>query len=371
VPAGSPLDGRTVGDLEEAAKGNIVVTALARGPTRNRIPNQHWPLAAGDVLTVQADPHSIKPILVAQGLELAHAKGFEDMPAEGADELATIEVLVGVGSPLVGRTAQSIGLRQNHNVNFVAVSRAGRRLDRELRTHVFETGDVLVLQGFESHVAQAIGDLKLLPLADRNLDMTTPSRGAVSLGVLAVAMLLVSLKVVPVAVGFFGAAVLMIWLGQISLKDAYDSIEGPVIVLLACLIPVAKSLETTGLTDIIGSGIASAAAGLPGWAAVGLMLAVAMAATPFLNNAAAVLMLGPIAGVVAGSLGYRPEAFLMAIALGCACDFLTPIGHQNNLLVMGPGGYRFSDYWRLGLPLSLLVLTVGTALILLVWPLTA
>jgi di/tricarboxylate transporter len=182
-------------------------------------------------------------------------------------------------------------------------------------------------------------------------------------------MLLISLGVATVAVGFFAAAVLVVLLRQITLKDAYEAIEGPVIVLLAALIPIAQSLQTTGVTDLLGQSMAAAAAQLPGYVALAMMLAAAMVLTPFLNNAAAVLMLGPVAGVVARTLGYNADPFLMAVALGCACDFLTPIGHQNNLLVLGPGGYRFGDYWRLGLPLSLIVLTAGTLLIALAWPL--
>lgn len=370
VPAGSSSVGKTVGDLEDAAKGDLVVTSIARGETRNRIPNQQWPLLAGDVLTVQADPQTLKPLVTAAGLEIVNAETLTQEDGDAADENATVEVIVNAGSPLVGQTAQTIRLRQNYHVNFLAVSRAGRRIDRELRTHRFEIGDVIVLQGYEKRVASAVSDLKLLPLADRSLDLATPSQGAVSLVVLAVAMVLVSLKIVPVAVGLFGAAVVVIWLRQITLKDAYDSIDGPVIVLLATLIPVARTLEGTGLTRIAGDALAEIGLALPGFAAVGMMLGASMIATPFLNNAAAVLMLGPLAGVVAGALGYRPEPFLMAVALGCACDFLTPIGHQNNLLVMGPGGYRFGDYWRLGLPLSLMVLTVGTVLIVSVWPLS-
>jgi di/tricarboxylate transporter len=365
----SPFAGKTVGDLEAAAKGDLVVTSVARGGTRNRIPNQQWPLMAGDVVTVQADPQPLKAIVSAIGLDIVHAEDTNRPAEEGASETTTVEVIVAAGSPLVGETAQSVRLRQTYNVNFLAVSRAGRRIDRELRTHVFEIGDIIVLQGLEGSMAAAIGDLKLLPLADRSLDLATPSRGAVSLAVLAVAMVLVAFKIAPVGVAFFGAAVAIVWLRQITLRDAYDAIEGPVLVMLAVLIPIARSLERTGVTKIAGDALASLGSALPGEAAVAMMLAAAMIATPFLNNAAAVLMLGPLAGAVAGGLGYKPEPFLMAVALGCACDFMTPIGHQNNLLVMGPGGYRFGDYWRLGLPLSLMILILGTMLILAAWPL--
>jgi di/tricarboxylate transporter len=139
--------------------------------------------------------------------------------------------------------------------------------------------------------------------------------------------------------------------------------------MIACLIPVADSLRTTGATEIIADWLSGVATSLPPWGAVALILVAAMAVTPFLNNAATVLVMAPIAATFAGELGFRPEPFLMAVAVGAGCDFLTPIGHQCNTLVMGPGGYRFGDYARLGAPLSLIVILVGVPLILAVWPL--
>jgi di/tricarboxylate transporter len=338
----SSLIGKTVGDLERAG--------------------------LGDVVTVQAEPASIKHLVDETKLGLAHAQ--ELTPAdEGRDELSTVEAVVTAASPIVGQTPRSLQLRQRYDVNLLAVSRAGSRRGVRLQSHRFEVGDVVVLQGWAKGLTQTLGDMGLLPLADRSLNLGRSSQGLMSLSVLAVAMLLITFKVVSVAVGFFAAAVIVVLLKQISLKDAYDSIEGPVLVLLASLIPIAHSLQTTGVTKLIGESMAIAGAQVPGYMALAMMLGSAMLLTPFLNNAAAVLMLGPVAAVVAKQLGYNADPFLMAVALGCACDFLTPIGHQNNLLVMGPGGYRFSDYWRLGLPLSLMVLVVGTALIVLVWPL--
>ncbi|HVJ01722.1 MAG TPA: SLC13 family permease, partial [Sphingomonas sp.] len=173
---------------------------------------------------------------------------------------------------------------------------------------------------------------------------------------------------VPVAIAFFAAAALVVLSGALPVREAYAHIEWPILVMLGALIPVSDTLRTTGATELIGAWLSSVAATLPPWGAVALILAAAMAVTPFLNNAATVLVMAPIAAAFADGLGYRPEAFLMATAAGAGCDFLTPIGHQCNTLVMGPGGYRFSDYARLGAPLSLLVLLLGTPLILWVWP---
>jgi di/tricarboxylate transporter len=170
-------------------------------------------------------------------------------------------------------------------------------------------------------------------------------------------------------VAFFVSATLIVLTGLLTPREAYDAIDWPIIVMLGCLIPVGESLRETGAAGLMADGLAHIAHHLPGLYAVGLILVVSMLVTPFLHHAAAVLVMGPVAAAVAHDLGYAADAFLMAVALGASCDFLTPIGHQNNTLVMEPGGYRFGDYWRLGLPLSCMVAIVGTWLIVQVWPL--
>jgi di/tricarboxylate transporter len=175
---------------------------------------------------------------------------------------------------------------------------------------------------------------------------------------------------VPVTIAFFGAAVILLLAGSLSLRDAYDAIEWPILIMLGALIPVSDALRTTGGTELIATWLSNTAAFLPATGALALLIAAAMAVTPFLNNAATVLVMAPIAASFAARLGYNPDPFLMAVAIGAACDFLTPIGHQCNTLVMGPGGYRFGDYWRLGLPLSLIVLLTGVPLIAYFWPIS-
>ncbi len=366
--AGSPFAGKTVGELERAAGADIVVTGILREGGHTYIPSPHWPLYAGDIVTVQAEPNAIKQLVDEAKLGLVHARELE-APDDEAGDLETVEAVVTMDSPLVGRSAQGIALRRRYDVNLLAVSRAGQKRAARLQTHELQPGDVVVLQGWEKSLPGTLAELGLLPLADRSLALGRSTQGFIPLAVLAAAVVLMSMKLVDVAIGFFAAALLVVLLKQITLKAAYEAIEGPVLVLLAALIPVAKSLQATGVTDLIGQNLALAGQGIPGFAALAMMIGVAMVLTPFLNNAAAVLMLGPVAGVVATSLGYKVDPFLIGVALGCACDFLTPIGHQNNLLVMGPGGYRFGDYWRLGLPLSIMVIVVGTPLILWAWPL--
>jgi di/tricarboxylate transporter len=225
-----------------------------------------------------------------------------------------------------------------------------------------------VLQGPLSTLPERLRDLGCLPLAERSLRLGSARRGLIPLGILGGAMVLTALGWVPVAIAFFAAAALIMLAGALPAREAYSHIEWPILVMIGALIPVSDAIRTTGGTDLLAAWLSSTAATLPAWGAVALIMVAAMAVTPFLNNAATVLVMAPIATVFATQLGYRPEAFLMAVAVGAGSDFLTPIGHQCNTLVMGPGGYRFGDYARLGAPLSLIVIVVGVPLILAVWP---
>jgi len=226
---------------------------------------------------------------------------------------------------------------------------------------------VLILKAPRDRLAESLGELRILPLSERDVALGRRKRSWIPLGILALAMVLVALNLVAVAVAFAGAAAVMLLLRIMTMDEAYESIEWSVIVLLAALIPVSNAIQDTGGTDLIAAGLEGVLGAIPPLAAVGLMIVLAMAVTPFLNNAATVLVMAPIAASLAQRLGLDPDPFLMAVAIGAACDFLTPIGHQCNTLVMGPGGYRFGDYWKLGLPLSVIVVVVATPLIALVW----
>jgi di/tricarboxylate transporter len=239
-----------------------------------------------------------------------------------------------------------------------------------MRSLRLRSGDVIVLQGDMKAIPDVLGELRLLPLAERGLGLGSSRRSLIPILVLAVAMGLLIFNVLPVAIAFFSAAVVLMLLRSISLKEAYETIEWPILILIGCLIPVSDALRTTGSTELIAGLLSAGAQQLPPLGALALIMVAAMAITPFLNNAATVLVMGPIAASFATNLGFRPDPFLMAVAIGAACDFLTPIGHQSNTLVMGPGGYRFADYWRLGLPLSVLVVVAGVPLIMLFWPFT-
>ena len=234
----------------------------------------------------------------------------------------------------------------------------------------FKSGDIVVLQGSERSLPAALAALGLLPLAEREVRLGGIRHALAPAVILAAAMILVAFQVTPVAVAFFGAAVAMIAVGALRMREAYGAVDGPLIVLIAAMIPVSEAIQTTGGADLIGGWLSTLFRGQSPMLALVSILAVAMAATPFLNNAATVLIVAPVGASMAKQLGLNPDPFLMAVAVGAACDFLTPIGHQCNTLVMGPGGYRFGDYARLGAPLTLLVLVLGAPLIAWFWPLS-
>jgi di/tricarboxylate transporter len=315
-------------------------------------------LQAGDVLLLEGEPEALERVVARGGLELA-GQGSETQPGDDdSDTVGVIEGVVTGDSMLIGSSSAQLSLRERFQVNILAISRSGQRITQRLRSVRFQAGDV-------------VKDLGILPLAEREL---APGRGRkrwIPAIILGVAMIAVAFKILPIAIAFFGASLALLLTKSLSLREAYEAVEWPILVLLGALIPVSEAVRTTGGTDLIAGWLSVGADGLPGMGALALIMVAAMAVTPFLNNAATVLMMAPIAASLASKLNLNPDPFLMAVAVGAACDFLTPFGHQCNTLVMGPGGYRFSDYWKLGLPLSILVVVVGVPTIALVWQLTA
>ena len=362
----SPAVGETVSAFIARHSDEVTITSLLRAGMRSMaLPDTI--LCDDDILILSGDPAALERVIAIDKLAL---EGQDREAPEGAegDEIGVIEAVINIGSLLVGQTAGRLMLQGRYGVNLIAVSRLGERLTKRLGDTVLGAGDVIVLQGPLSLLPERLRELGALPLAERSLRLGSSKRGWLPILILAAAMTATATGLVPVAVAFFAAAGLVMATGALPVREAYDRVEWPILIMLGALIPVSDSLRTTGASDVIATSLSHLASSLPPWGAVALILVSAMAVTPFLNNAATVLVMAPIAAVFAHDLGYRPEAFLIATAIGAGCDFLTPIGHQCNTLVFGPGGYKFSDYARLGAPLSLLVVLVGTPLVIWAWP---
>jgi di/tricarboxylate transporter len=367
VPSGSTAEGKSVRDLSTLADGDVAVTSVVREGATQSAETSDLVLQEGDIVLLEGNPEALERTIATESLELeGQHRPFEQR--ESGDEIGVIEAVIGTNSILIRQAAGRLELHRRYDINLLAVGRSGKHITQRLRDIRLRAGDLIVLQGVLSQFPVRLQELGCLPLAEREVRLGSFTRSIVPIAILAFAMFLTALGLVSVEIAFFGAAAAIVFAGALPLREAYAAVDWPILVMLAALIPVSGALSATGGTDLIASGLSQVARELPPMGALALILVAAMAVTPFLNNAATVLVMAPIAAVFANELGYRPDAFLMAVAVGAACDFLTPIGHQCNTLVMGPGGYRFGDYWRLGLPLSILVVGLGVPLIALVWP---
>jgi len=367
VPQDSPLVGQSITDLEKQAEDEIDTALLIRGGLNKSKPAKNTKIRADDLLILHGEPAALeRAVAVGKLVLVRHDKTPSKESA--SDEIGVMEAVVGNESPLIGRTVSQNQLFDRYDLNLLAVSRRGSRITHRLNSVRLRPGDAIVLQGNMRFMPETLGELACLPLAERALGFGRARNTYLPITILATAMLLVALGVVPVAIGFFVAAVLVILTDCITLREAYGAVDWPILIMLGALIPVSDAAQSTGLTASIAGIIALLADILPRWGYVPILLLVGMCVTPFLNNAATVLILAPIAVSLATSLKMNADPLLMAVAIGAGCDFLTPIGHQCNTLVMGPGGYRFGDCWRLGLPLAFIVLLTGVPLILLFWP---
>jgi di/tricarboxylate transporter len=368
VPDEAKVIGQTVREMEASTEGDVVVVGLIRGERRLPAPSGFETLRAGDVLVVKTDPEALKTLVEASGLELVGSKGL-DADALGSDEVSVVEAVVARDAAIDGKTPRGLNLRWRYGLNLLGLSRQGERVQQRLKSIRIRAGDILLLQGRTDAIPDALTTLGLLPLAERGLRLGPPRRILLAVGLFGAALAAAATGLLPVQIAFVAAALLMVLTGLLSLREVYDSIDGPIIVLLGAMIPVGRALETTGGAQTIASGLLAMGTSLPPVATLALVLVGTMFLSDVINNAAAAVLMAPIAISVAAGLGASADPFLMAVAIGASCAFLTPIGHQSNTLVMGPGGYRFSDYWRMGLPLEILIAAVALPLLLRVWPL--
>lgn len=371
VPQGSKFSGETLRALADATSNDadFHVTALIRDGAWNRMPSRYSILRDGDILLIEADAENIKTLMDVSGLELAPAEESKERSDFNASTLELVEAIVAPNSSIVGQNANMLDLREQGNINILAVARQGRRLRERLDRLRFVEGDILLVQVHEDSMQDDLGELGLLPLASRGLAIGRPQKVWLAAGSFAITIALIAAGVLTAAVGMSLCALFMVLAGLVPLREIYECMEIPVLVLLAAMLPVGMALESTGGSTLIAGTLLSLGDSFSPAVMLTALMAAVILLTNILNNAAAAVLSAPIAISMAKSLAVSPDPFLMAVCLGASCAFITPIAHQSNTLVMAPGGYRFSDYWRMGLPLSILAIAVCVPVILLVWPL--
>jgi di/tricarboxylate transporter len=366
VPEGSQVIGKRIRELDELAEqSDIEIIGLTRRGRRLPGLARIARIEAGDILVIEASPESIDEALGA--LQLEYVGKSEGVLEDGDLEFG--EVVVPESSRLAGRSAVSLRLLYRYRVALVGVSREGKRFRENVRKLVLRPGDVLLLLGPEERINDVTGQLGLLPLADRGQRVIQRQKvwQAVAIFVAAIAAASAGLVYLPIALGCVVAAYIL--LNIVPLRDVYTSVEWPVIVLLGSMIPIGGALQATGGSTLIVDAILGLTSTVSPVMVLTLLIIVTMTLSDVMNNTATAVIAAPIAVEIAGRLDANPDAFLMGVAVAASCAFLTPIGHKNNTLIMGPGGYQFGDYWRMGLPLEILIVLVSVPMILLVWPL--
>ncbi|MFO7659914.1 MAG: SLC13 family permease [Candidatus Cloacimonadaceae bacterium] len=362
----SKILGETMRSIGKDESYYITVIGLIRNNMRIHIPSLDETLTAEDILIVEADSENLKSFLDVTKAELVEDKKFRDS-AFGTKEIAIREVVVMQDSTLVGRTPIQLRLRNRFGINVLALSRGTRKFTQRLNKTVFRAGDVLLIQGFESRLDDITDRIGCLPLSGKEHRLGDKSRILLTLSIFFVAIAAIMLKLLAVQIAFCLAALLMVLLKIISVKEVYKSVDWSVVVLLGAMIPVGMALEQTGGADTIAGLILGLGHGIPLWLVLTVLMTITMVLSNVINNAATAVIMAPIGIQLARGLGSPIDPFLMAVAISASAPFLTPIGHQSNTLVMGPGGYKFSDYWKLGLPVQLLVIAVSIPLLIRIW----
>lgn len=365
VPKGSSVIGQMVRDLDELAdRSDVEILGLIRQGKRLAGFARTTEIRAGDRLVVEAPPSNIEEAIGNMGLEyLGTGSGvLKD------ENLVLHEVVVPKGTTLDGRSAKSFRLLYRYKVALVGVSRRGKKFRDDVRQLELKGGDVLLLLGGKERLSDVTTRLSLLPLASRGQQVIQRDKVWWSVGIFAAAIVAASLGIIylPIALGCVVAAYVL--LNIVPIRNVYDSIEWPVIVLLGCMIPIGGALQATGGTTLIVDGIVTVSEGMSPVVVLTLLIVITMTLSDVMNNTATAVIAAPIAIEIASRLGVGPDPFLMGVAVAASSAFLTPIGHKNNTLIMGPGGYRFGDYWRMGLPLEIIVIAVAVPMILYVWP---
>lgn len=408
--------GSTLGEVEHLLdEVDAQIVGMVRNDFRVTAPYPGRVLREGDILVIESDPESLGSTLTRLGLKLeesvlpepepktdaeaekpaeqqpetahaaqvtattdapeivaAEAEPEEDAPEDKSSsqkEITIRELVVQPGAQLIGRSASDVQIRTRFGINLLAISRQGDRSIRRLRWTTLSAGDVLLMQGQEESIASFSATMGCIPLAPRSILIPSRRKAITSVVIMVMAVGLAAFGLLPTAIAFSLGVLAYMLTNIVPLRRIYEAIDWPIIVLLGSLIPLAGAMASTGAADLLAKTLLDQVAQGNAIVALTLILIVTMTLSDFMNNAATAAVMSPIALSIASQLQVNPDSFLMAVAIGASCAFLTPIGHQNNTLILGPGGFRFGDYWRLGLPLEIVVVLVSVPMLLLVWPL--
>jgi di/tricarboxylate transporter len=383
VPQNSDLVGLKLRNLSFVTEADIWITTIVREDQKISSPSSSEKIQAGDILLIRGEAHHIEEFLKETNIELTGSKSIEESNGDSehhlsaweklkerlqSDDVETIEAVISPGSKTIGKTARDLNLRARYGVNLLGISRSDENLNTSLGKTRLRSNDVLLIQAHHEDVPEILDRLEWLRLAERDIDLQ-PKNLILGLAIFTAALVTASAGILEVPVAMTLAAVAMILGGLLSLRDAYLHIEWPIVILLGAMLSMGEALEATGGDQFIADQILRASDFLSPVILLVIVLFITMMLSDIVNNAASVVLMASISVSIARGLGVSTDPFLVAVAIGGASAFLTPIGHEANVLVFEVGGYKFSDYWRLGLPLEILITAITVPILLWLWPL--
>ncbi len=367
ILANNKFIGKTIGELEKVTEDHVNVVTLLRGARRLLSPSKEEVLRENDILLIEGQPEDLKQMELLSGVNIKFTKGGKEKDA--IESMEILEVVVNPGARISGHMLSELYLRERYNINILGVSRQGESIRQRFSRLTLKAGDILLIQGDKKELPETMNYLGCLPLAERNIRLKPSSKMWPTVGIFMLSVLAVALQILPPHIAFPLAILLLVLFKLIPLREVYQSIDGPLIILLGCFITVGAALEQSGATNIIVTSIVPLLEGLPAMLVLSIVMLITMLITDVINSSATAVIMAPIAVGVANMMGHNIDPYLMIIAIACSCAFNTPIGHHSNTLVMGPGGYQFGDYWRMGFLLDLLLIVTVVPTVIYVWPL--
>jgi di/tricarboxylate transporter len=368
IPNNCSLIGESAGEVNNITGDKITLIRKINSEKYAEYLDPHYILKEGDQFLIMADPTELKTVMDEYNFKLTTEMRIR-IDSQKKDDTTFMEVVVTPESSLLGRTRKFFRERTSNCLTIISVARQNYPIVKRLGNEKFSVGDVLLIQGREEELKNNVSSLDLLPLEKRDIDIGIFSKIGFSIIIFIGAILLSMFNIFPATISFIGAILIYIFSGILPVRDLYKSIDWPIIILLGSMIPISDALQSTGTTSIVANLMVGLTSGLPIWLVLGIIMIITMCLSDIINNAATALIMAPISVGVAMSMGVNIDPFLMSVAVGASCAFLTPIGHQCNALILGPGGYKFGDYWRMGLPLEILIVIIGTPTIIYFWPL--
>jgi di/tricarboxylate transporter len=368
IPEDCPLIGENAGEVNNLTGDKITLIRKINNDGVVEYLDPNYILNEGDQFLIMADPTELKIAMDEYNFKLTKEMRFR-IDSLKEDDTTFMEVVVIPESKLLGRTRNYFRKITSNCLTLISVARNDNPIMKRLGKVKFSVGDVLLIQGREDELKNNAKSLNLLPLEKRDIDIGIFSKVGFSVLVFIGAILLSMFGIFPATISFIGAILIYIFSGILPVRDLYKSIDWPIIILLGSMIPISDALQSTGTTTLVANLMVGLTGGLPTWLVLAIIMIITMCLSDIINNAATALIMAPISVGIAMSMGVSIDPFLMSVAVGASCAFLTPIGHQCNALILGPGGYKFGDYWRMGLPLEILIVIVGTPTIIYFWPL--